>query len=106
MHYLSQALEWVRGVLFGARTPSGHGRACAASFTPGGHPQQWRSPESGSAYLRLARARRAARAGRAQPPVPASPKDLRVLVPLYVLSPAERERTLSLPAGAGREVLR
>lgn len=40
MHYLSQALEWVRGVLFGARTPSGHGRACAASFTPGGHPQQ------------------------------------------------------------------
>jgi hypothetical protein len=106
MHFLARALDWVGGVLFGVRTPNGHSRTCAVPFTPNQHQHQqhWPSPEVKGGCRRLARVRHAAWARATEPP--ARLGDPRALVPLYVLSPAEREQALSLPAGTVREVLR
>ncbi len=105
MHCLPRVLVWVRGVLFGARTPGRRSRADAVPSTPDQPPQHCPpSPEAGGACRHLVRARHAAWARATEPR--ARLGDLRTLVPLYVLSPAEREQALSVPAGAAREVLR
>jgi hypothetical protein len=104
MHYLSSALYWVTGALFGARTPNGRSRAGAVPPTPDQHPQYRPSTEMTGACRRLARARHAAWARGTEPP--ARLGDPRTLVPLYVLPEGEREQSLALPAGTAREVLR
>ncbi len=101
MHYPSCALDWVRGALFRACTRGRHSQASSVSSAP--HPQHWPSSEAATCRW-LARARHAAWARDTE--TPARLGDLRVLVPLYVLSPEEREQALSAPAGAAREVLR
>lgn len=84
MHYLSRALEWVRAVLFGPRTPGRRSRLYTAPAAEQ-HPQAHHpSPENWVAVLARARQRRALNAA---PPAA-------VAVRLYVLSPEERERAL------------
>ncbi|MFJ8646336.1 hypothetical protein ACIRNI_09440 [Streptomyces sp. NPDC093546] len=83
MHYVSEALEWVRAVLFG-RTPSRHSRRYVPSAANQFRPVLMPSPEGWAAVLARARKRRAFNAA-----LPAFPS-----VRLYVLCPEERERAL------------
>lgn len=74
MHYLSHALEWVRGALFGPRTPGRHSRRAQARDVVQEAPQAapWRlSPGVLGARLVVARRHRAERHTRhVQPPQP------------------------------------
>jgi hypothetical protein len=99
MQYLSQAVQWVRTVLFGRRTPGKHARAHAAPAVPEVH--QWvrrPSPQEWGLILQQARRRRAPHLwppAAAPASAPAEQADIAVLVRPYVLRPEERRLALS-----------
>ncbi|MGW0826918.1 hypothetical protein [Streptomyces sp. NPDC002845] len=103
MHYVSQALEWVRTLLFGAHSPGESTRTISVPAS-GPHPTTpCPSPEMWGAILAGARRRRAPRLW----PFPEPPAFLTdavtgALVRAYVLPEDERIRVLAYSAREAR----
>lgn len=105
MAFVSQALEWVRALLFGTRAGSKDSRARRAHAHPDQPPQAPAyaqavpiSPAMMSAYLTLARLHRAKRAAQRREVEP------RPHAPAYVFPPAQHQHSLQSVelTGAGR----
>ena len=101
MSYVSQALEWVRAVLFGPRAPGRHS-ADAPPAVPAA-PVAVRAVPVESAARQWGACLTVARTGRMRRRAWSRlPDDVGIIVRPYVLSPQERQRVLSAPCG-GRE---